>query len=331
MGSVLRLPVAAFDSVHDAMADAHRHGLSLAATVPRSACPIRRLDFDGPVALLIGGEGVGLSPDVVADADQRVTIPMCHPVESLNAAVAAAILLYEATRQRTKDGRLIMTSLFDDGEQPPPRPQRRHHSRNACGPARSMSSSGKRNCSPADVRCVRRSSATCSSRSCCGVRRAPARRHSRESLRTRPRRASSPSARFWPASRKSARSWPRPSAMRRATGRRTIVFIDEIHRFNKAQQDAFLPRVEAGDIVLVGATTENPSFEVNAALLSRSKVFVLRGLNTAEVAHDPRTGADRPRPRPRCINDIGRAGRRSTRSPSTPVATRGLHSTCSNS
>jgi putative ATPase len=72
--------------------------------------------------------------------------------------------------------------------------------------------------------------------------------------------------------------------IRRTTGRRTIVFIDEIHRFNKAQQDAFLPRVEAGDIVLSGATTENPSFEVNAALLSRSKVFVLHGLTTEEVA-----------------------------------------------
>jgi putative ATPase len=72
--------------------------------------------------------------------------------------------------------------------------------------------------------------------------------------------------------------------IRRATGRRTIVFIDEIHRFNKAQQDAFLPRVEAGDIVLIGATTENPSFEVNAALLSRSKVFVLRGLAVDDVA-----------------------------------------------
>jgi putative ATPase len=71
--------------------------------------------------------------------------------------------------------------------------------------------------------------------------------------------------------------------LRRATGRRTIVFIDEIHRFNKAQQDAFLPRVERGDIVMIGATTENPSFEVNAALLSRSKVFVLRGLTTEEV------------------------------------------------
>jgi len=71
--------------------------------------------------------------------------------------------------------------------------------------------------------------------------------------------------------------------LRRTTGRRTIVFIDEIHRFNKAQQDAFLPRVEAGDIVLIGATTENPSFEVNAALLSRSKVFVLHALTTDDV------------------------------------------------
>ncbi|MEZ5418786.1 MAG: replication-associated recombination protein A [Vicinamibacterales bacterium] len=71
---------------------------------------------------------------------------------------------------------------------------------------------------------------------------------------------------------------------RRRSGRRTIVFVDEIHRFNKAQQDAFLPRVEAGDIVLIGATTENPSFEVNAALLSRSKVFVLQPLDEAAVA-----------------------------------------------
>ena len=84
---------------------------------------------------------------------------------------------------------------------------------------------------------------------------------------------------------------------RRMTGRRTIVFIDEIHRFNKAQQDAFLPRVEAGDIVLIGATTENPSFEVNAALLSRSKVFVLKALTTEALVsllgralHDPVRG-----------------------------------------
>ncbi|MGI6217281.1 MAG: replication-associated recombination protein A, partial [Coriobacteriales bacterium] len=66
-------------------------------------------------------------------------------------------------------------------------------------------------------------------------------------------------------------------------GGRTIVFIDEIHRFNKAQQDAFLPFVEKGSIVLIGATTENPSFEVNGALLSRCKVFVLKELSTENI------------------------------------------------
>ena len=69
----------------------------------------------------------------------------------------------------------------------------------------------------------------------------------------------------------------------RVFGRKTIVFVDEIHRFNKAQQDAFLPFVEKGSIILIGATTENPSFEVNGALLSRCKVFVLKGLTEDEI------------------------------------------------
>jgi putative ATPase len=69
----------------------------------------------------------------------------------------------------------------------------------------------------------------------------------------------------------------------RASGRRTLVFIDEIHRFNKAQQDAFLPYVERGDIVLIGATTENPSFEVISALLSRSKVYVLHEISHTHI------------------------------------------------
>ena len=69
----------------------------------------------------------------------------------------------------------------------------------------------------------------------------------------------------------------------RQLGEHTIVFIDEIHRFNKAQQDAFLPYVEKGSIILIGATTENPSFEVNSALLSRSKVFVLKQLATDDI------------------------------------------------
>jgi putative ATPase len=69
----------------------------------------------------------------------------------------------------------------------------------------------------------------------------------------------------------------------RRLGRRTILFIDEIHRFNKAQQDAFLPYVERGDIILIGATTENPSFEVISALLSRSRVYALRGFTVPET------------------------------------------------
>ena len=69
----------------------------------------------------------------------------------------------------------------------------------------------------------------------------------------------------------------------RRAGRRTIVFIDEVHRFNKAQQDAFLPHVEAGNITLIGATTENPSFEVIAPLLSRTRVYVLQALSTEQI------------------------------------------------
>jgi putative ATPase len=69
----------------------------------------------------------------------------------------------------------------------------------------------------------------------------------------------------------------------RRLGHKTVLFIDEIHRFNKAQQDAFLPYVERGDVTLIGATTENPSFEVNSALLSRTKVYPLRALETPDI------------------------------------------------
>ena len=80
-----------------------------------------------------------------------------------------------------------------------------------------------------------------------------------------------------------------------ALGARTIVFVDEIHRFNKAQQDAFLPFVEKGSIVLIGATTENPSFEVNGALLSRCKVFVLHQLSEEDIAQLIRNAISDPR------------------------------------
>jgi len=75
----------------------------------------------------------------------------------------------------------------------------------------------------------------------------------------------------------------RAALERRRTGKPTVLFVDEIHRFNRAQQDAFLSHVEAGDIVLIGATTENPSFEVNSALLSRARVLVLRALEPADI------------------------------------------------
>lgn len=78
-------------------------------------------------------------------------------------------------------------------------------------------------------------------------------------------------------------------------GEKTIVFVDEIHRFNKAQQDAFLPFVEKGSIILIGATTENPSFEVNGALLSRCKVFVLHPLETEDLVLLLRRALDDPR------------------------------------
>ena len=81
---------------------------------------------------------------------------------------------------------------------------------------------------------------------------------------------------------------------RRRAGQRTVVFIDEIHRFNKAQQDAFLPYVETGTIILIGATTENPSFEVNSALLSRAKVFVLDPLTSEQLVQIMRRAIENP-------------------------------------
>jgi putative ATPase len=77
-------------------------------------------------------------------------------------------------------------------------------------------------------------------------------------------------------------------------GRRTLLFVDEIHRFNKAQQDAFLPWVERGDVILIGATTENPSFEVNSALLSRSQVFVLEPLDESAIKQLLKRALTRP-------------------------------------
>src|SRR5262245_38054089 len=90
----------------------------------------------------------------------------------------------------------------------------------------------------------------------------------------------------------------RAALERRGTGKPTVLFLDEIHRFNRAQQDAFLAHVERGDIVLIGATTENPSFEVNAALLSRARVLVLKELSKEDL----KTLVERARVDPRGLS-----------------------------
>jgi len=99
MGSALRVPIATADAAA-AIADARAHGCRVVAAVPRGGKSVFDVDYAGAVAVLIGGEGPGLPPTLVAAAEERVTIPMQAPVESLNTAVAAALILYEAFRQR---------------------------------------------------------------------------------------------------------------------------------------------------------------------------------------------------------------------------------------
>jgi TrmH family RNA methyltransferase len=100
MGSILRLPVCAGLTVDEAIRCMRRHGGRIIAAAPRGGRPPDAVEWRGRVALLVGGEGPGLSQAALAEADDRVTIPMAAPVESLNVAVAAAILVYAARRQR---------------------------------------------------------------------------------------------------------------------------------------------------------------------------------------------------------------------------------------
>jgi TrmH family RNA methyltransferase len=103
MGSVLRLPIAVRADASLAIDDARRHGCRVIAAVPREGRSMFELDYAGGVAILIGGEGRGLPPSAAAGAHERVTVPMQAPVESLNAAVTTALIVYEAFRQRIVD------------------------------------------------------------------------------------------------------------------------------------------------------------------------------------------------------------------------------------
>jgi len=104
MGSALRLPLVGDRAVEDAIEDARRHGCRILAAAPRGGRPLHEVDFTGPLAILIGNEGAGLSSAIVDAANERIAVPMKPPVESLNAAVTAAVIVYEARRQRANHG-----------------------------------------------------------------------------------------------------------------------------------------------------------------------------------------------------------------------------------
>ena len=103
MGSALRLPLAVQRDAGAAIAEARQHGCRIMAAVPRDGRSMFQLDYAGPVAILIGGEGTGVPACLAAGADERVTVPMQPPVESLNAAVTAALIVYEVFRQRSAE------------------------------------------------------------------------------------------------------------------------------------------------------------------------------------------------------------------------------------
>ena len=231
-----------------------------------------------------------------AQADCALTVPMRPGVDSLNVAVTAALVLYEARRQRAA-GRAVTGSALQRARRRSC-PARRWPS--GCGRGRSTSSSARSHLlgpgRPLRQAHRRRRAALADPLGPARHRqddaRAAARRCRRRGVRRLQRGAR-------PASRRSRRSSRRPTIGARIGGRRTLLFVDEIHRFNKAQQDAFLPHVEAGTIMLVGATTENPSFEVNSALLSRAKVYVLHAARAGRRRRASSARARRSRARPR--------------------------------
>ena len=268
----------------DVIGAAQELDVRLIAAVPRGGTPLPDLDLRRPTAIVLGGEGSGLPPAAMSAMDETVTIPMRKSVESLNVAIAASLLLYEATRQRQS-----LMDLFDNDPPPP----RERDAPAAVDPSAPLAER-MRPRTLDDI--VGQDGLLAPGRP---LREAIARDRLRSIILWGPPGtgkttlarviANATKAHFIAFSavmsgiKEIREVMAEAEQARRRSGSRTILFIDEIHRFNKAQQDAFLPRVESGDIVLIGATTENPSFEVNSALLSRSKVHVLKPLTMAAM------------------------------------------------
>ena len=301
MGSTFRLPVVDGLSLDAALDAARDHDADVLAAIPRGGVSLYDTDLGGASLVLIGGEGGGLDDAISARADAALSIPMRSDVDSLNTAVAAALIVYEARRQRMaaqpgcrrdrvmspEPGQLFEPDSPDAVTTPAPLAERMRPrtfdefvgQTAVLGPGRPLRhaieqdtlqsiilwgppGTGKTTvarliANATDAHFVAFSAVLSGIKDIKAVMA--------EAERTR-----------------------------RHRGRRTTLFVDEIHRFNKAQQDAFLPRVEAGDIVLIGATTENPSFEVNAALLSRSRVYVLHPLEEDDLKTILRRAVDDP-------------------------------------
>ena len=241
---------------------------------------------------MVGNEGAGLPEAVFARAAARLRVPLAGPVESLNVGVAAALVLFEAARQRGfRPGR----------EDSVARP--RDEANGSLFPEEGLSSGRDREGPVGEPRAdapladrvrPRTLDEILGQEEVLGPGRPLRRAIEQDQLRSlilwgppgsgkttlafvirRLTKAHFEAMSAVLSGVKEVREVLRAAEeRRRREGRRTVVFIDEIHRFNKAQQDALLAHVESGDIVLIGATTENPSFEVNAALLSRSRVVV---------------------------------------------------------
>ena len=284
-GSAFRLPVIAMPA-DDAFAALREAGVQIFAAVARDGAS--EADLRGPCALLLGNEGSGLPGAWIASADARLTIPYPGAVESLNAAVAGSVLLYDAMRQRlrlhrgriTTEKRMSLFSQIPDestlrkprtaplAERMRPRTLEEYVGQDQLlGPGM-----------PLRMEIERDDPGSMILWGPPGVGKTTLAKIIAEATQ----------ASFIEFSAvlggiKEIKQVMADAEKAAGFGSRTILFIDEIHRFNKAQQDAFLPYVERGTIRLIGATTENPSFEVIAALLSRCRVYRLTPLTDEQL------------------------------------------------